>query len=125
MTRTVDIPAERWPGFLEMINRLANGLPVRLEVARRELGDQDMAKRLPLQEIDFETKGSERGRMVISVGSDRGELTHLITAPTRMAIGLNDFDEPEWLAIDESGEATTIIHFEELPALEAEPGAPA
>jgi hypothetical protein len=123
MTRTVEIPAERWPSFLKMINRLANGRPVRLEVARRELGDQELGELLPLQEIDFETKGSERGDLVISVGSDRGELTHIIEKPTHMAVGLNEVNEPQWLAIDEQGEATTIVHFEQLPALEQEYGA--
>jgi hypothetical protein len=40
-----------------------------------------------------------------------------------MAVGLNDANEPQWLAVDERGEATTIIHFEKLPALEREYGA--
>ena len=123
MTRTVDIPVERWPSFLATLNRLAGGRPVRLEVARRELGDQDMATRLPLQEIDFEPRGSERGDLVITVGSERGELTHLIARPTHLAVGLNERDEPQWLAIDESGQGTTIVHFERLPALELEYGA--
>ncbi|HEX9104539.1 MAG TPA: DUF5335 family protein [Polyangia bacterium] len=123
MTRTVDILPERWTSFLQTINRVAGGRPVRLEVARRELGDQELADFLPLLEIDFPTKGSERGELVISVGSDRGELTHVIARPTAMAVGLNDANEPEWLAIDEHGDATTIIHFERLPALGQEYGA--
>jgi len=118
MTRTVEIPQDRWTAFLKMLNRLADGRPVRLEVARRELGDQEMGNLLPLVDVDFETKGSDRGALIIAVGSDRGELTHLIGRPTRMAIGLNDVNEPQWLAIDEQGEGTTIVHFEHLPALE-------
>lgn len=118
MTRTVEIPQERWPAFLEMLNRLADGRPVRLEVARRDLGDQEMGNLLPLIDLDFETKGSERGDLVIAVGGDRGELTHVIEKPTRMALGLSDANAPQWLAIDEHGEGTTIIYFERLPALE-------
>ena len=120
MTRTVEIPQDRWTAFLKMLNRLADDRPVRLEVARRELGDQEMGNLLPLVDVDFETKGSDRGALIIAVGSDRGELTHLIGRPTRMAIGLNDANEPQWLAIDEQGEGTTIVHFEHLPALEQE-----
>jgi len=120
MTRTVEIPQDRWTAFLKMLNRLADDRPVRLEVARRELGDQEMGNLLPLVDVDFETKGSDRGALIIAVGSDRGELTHLIERPTRMAIGLNDVNEPQWLAIDEQGEGTTIVHFEHLPALEQE-----
>lgn len=119
MTRTVEIPQDRWTAFLKMLNRLADGRPIRLEVARRELGDQEMGNLLPLVDIDFETKGSDRGALIIAVGSDRGELTHLIEKPRRMAVGLNDVNEPQWLAIDE-GEGTTIVHFEQLPALEQE-----
>jgi len=120
MTRTIEIPREKWPSFLKMLNRLADGRPVRLEVARRDLGDQEMGGRLPLQDIDLETKGSERGKLTITVGSDRGELTHLIAQPTHISIGLNDVAEPQWLGIDEPNEAVTIIHFEQLPALERE-----
>jgi hypothetical protein len=118
MTRTVEIPQDRWTAFLKMLNRLADGRPIRLEVARRELGDQEMGRLLPLVDVDFETKGSDRGALIIAVGRDRGELTHVIEKPRRMAIGLNDVNEPQWLAIDEQGEGTTIVHFEHLPALE-------
>jgi hypothetical protein len=120
MIRTVEIPQPRWPSFLKMLNRLAGGKPVRLEVAGRELGDQEMGNLLPLNDVDLETKGSERGRIIVSVGSDRGELMHLIQEPALMAVGLNEVSEPQWLAIKERGEATTILHFEQLPALEAE-----
>jgi Family of unknown function (DUF5335) len=120
MTRTVEIPQHKWPSFLRMLNLLADGRPVRVEIAQRELGDQQMGDLLPLGSIDLETKGSERGKLIITVGGDRGELTHLVEQPTRITLGLNDAGEPQWLGIDEHGEATTIIHFERLPALESE-----
>lgn len=125
MTRIIDIPKERWSSFIETIHRLADGRPVRLEVARRELGDQQMAELQPLTDIDFETKGSARGALVVSVGSDRGELTHLIAKPTRIAVGLNDVGEPQWVAIDEADGGTTIVHFEHMPALPEEHAASA
>src|SRR5262249_22433878 len=108
MTRTIEIPQQKWPSFLRMLNRLADGRPIRLEVARRDLGDQEMGGMLPLQDIDLETKGSERGKLSISVGSDRGELIHLIEQPTHIAMGLNEVGEPQWVAIDEPGSAVTI-----------------
>lgn len=120
MTRTIEIAKEGWPSVLKMFNKLADGLPVRVEVARRELGDQEMGELLPLRDIDFETKGSERGAIVVAVGSDRGELTHLVKQPVSMAIGLNEANEPQFLAIEEEGGATTIVHFEKLPELESD-----
>lgn len=123
MMRIIEIGQERWPSYLKMLERMVDGRLVRLEVARRELGDQEMGRRLPLVDFDLEEKGSERGRILITVGSERGELTHLIARPTHLAVGLNERDEPQWLAIDESGQGTTIVHFERLPALELEYGA--
>src|SRR6478736_4366640 len=101
MIRTVEIPQERWTATLKILNRLADGRSIRLEVARRDLGDQEMGSLLPLVDLDFETKGSDRGALIIAAGSDHGELTHVIEKPRRMAIGLNDLNEPQWLAIDE------------------------
>lgn len=120
MTRTVEIPQAKWLSFLAMLNRLAGGRSIRLEVAQRALGVQEMGDRLPLREIELETKGSERGHLTITVGSERGALTHVIEQPTHISLGLDDAGEPEWLAIAERGEATTILHFERLPALQAE-----
>jgi hypothetical protein len=117
--RTIDIPNQRWPSFLKMLNKMADGRPVRLEVAQRELGDQNMSDLLPLSDLDLETKGSEKGRIIVTVGSDRGELTHHIGKPIRLAVGVNDANEPQWVAIYEEDGASTVIHFEQLPALEA------
>jgi hypothetical protein len=86
----------------------------------RLLGNQEMGELLPLRELEFELKGSERGRLILSVGDDQSELVHFIELPTRIAIGLDDVGELRWLAIDEGGAGTTIIHFERLPALEAD-----
>ena len=122
MIRTVEIPRERWLEFLQMIHRMALGRPVRLEVARRELGDQEMSDKLPLLGLDLELKGSGRGELIVAVGSDRGELTHVIERPMRIAVGLNEGDEPQWIAVDERDEAVTIIHFERLSAVEPEYG---
>jgi hypothetical protein len=125
MIRTVDISRERWPSFVETINKLADGRPIWLEVANRELGDQELEKLLPLVDFDLETKGSEKGRILIAAGSERGELNHLIDEPLAIAVGLNEAGAPEWIAIEEPGEATTIVHLPSLPALEESYGAQA
>jgi hypothetical protein len=121
MTRIIDIPNDRWTSFVETISRLADGRAVRLEVANRELGDQDMAELQPLIGIDFDTKGSERGAVVVSVGSDRGELTHVVAKPTRIAVAINEVSEPQSVAIEDADGGTTIVHFERMPALPDEP----
>jgi hypothetical protein len=117
MIEGMEVPKENWPKFLAMLNRLALDRPVRVEVVQRELGDQEMGELLPLRELDFETKGSARGKLIIAVGSDRGELVHLIEAPTRFFVGINEAGVLEWLSIEEAPLGKTIVHFEELPAL--------
>ncbi|MDB4968900.1 MAG: hypothetical protein JWN44_4589 [Myxococcales bacterium] len=120
MTRTFDIPEVRWGSFLRMIIRGSLGRPTRIELVNRALGDQEMGDRLPLRLLELEEKGSERGHLLVSVGDDEDEVTHLIEMPTRMAIGLNDVGELLWLAVDAGEVGTTIVHFESFPALEAE-----
>src|ERR1700694_20084 len=109
MIEGMEVPKENWPKFLAMLNRLALDRPVRVEVVQRELGDQEMGALLPLREIDFETKGSARGKLIITVGSDRGELVHIVEVPTRFYVGINEAGVLEWLSIEEASLGKTIV----------------
>jgi hypothetical protein len=120
MIRTLEIPKENWTNFINALNRHALERPVRLEVVKRELGDQEMGNLLPLRGVDYETKGSARGALLVSVGSDKEELNHRIDSPKRLYVGHNEAAEMEWLAVDEEPIGTTIIYFEHLPALPVE-----
>jgi hypothetical protein len=117
MIEGLEVPKENWPRFLKMLNRIAVDRPVRVEVVERELGDQEMAELAPLRELDFETKGSAKGKLILGVGSDQGPLIHTIATPTRFYVGITDAGVLEWLAIDEAPAGRTIVHFEQLPAL--------
>jgi hypothetical protein len=123
MIRTLTVPPDRWSSFLRMLDRQLADRPIFIEVMGRSLGDQQMATRSPFRGIDYDEKGSERGSLTITVGTDRGEVSHRIIGPTRMYVALTDAGEVEWVAIEERGErgdAQTLVHFERLPALEAE-----
>ncbi|MCU1280843.1 MAG: hypothetical protein JWM53_4389 [bacterium] len=120
MTRTFNIPEERWRPFLRLMNRLALGRPVRVEIVNRTLGDQEIGDKLPLREIDLELKGSERGRLIVSVGDDESEIIHFVSLPTRLAIGIDEVGELQWIAVDERDVRVTILHFERFPELEAD-----
>jgi hypothetical protein len=114
----LEIPKQNWPSFLQVLNHYAESRPVRLEVINRELGDQEMADKQPLREIDFETKGSARGALIVAVGTDSEPLFHKIDMPTRLFIAHNELGTLlETLAILDSTGGETIIYFEELPAL--------
>ncbi len=122
MLRALEIPREHWSRFLRTFNRLVADQMIRLEVVGRQLGDQEMTERLPFHGIDYDSKGSERGSLTVSVGGSEGELSHRVIGPKRLYLGDRD-GRIEWLAIEEAGEVgdvRTLIHFEPLPELEAE-----
>ena len=117
MTPSFEIPRERWPEFLKMVNQHVLDNPVTVELAHQELLDQEVGTLLPLRNIDFETKGSERGHVILTVGTDREELTHEIKTPTRLFVGTREMSAIEWLAIEDAEGGKTMIHFEHLLAL--------
>jgi hypothetical protein len=120
MIETFEIPKERWAGFVELINRRARDRPVRVEVEGRDLGDQEMGQLLPLVGLALETKGSERGDLLISVESKRGEiLTHHINQPLHLYLTHNEAAEVEHLAVEEASGAKTLLHFQHLPMIKA------
>lgn len=123
---SIEVPKEGWVEFLKALNRLAQDRPVRLETINRELGDQELADKLPLIGIDFETKGSARGDLLVSVMSEDGPLDHRIEKPTQFYIAHDETGELlQTLAILDADGGKTIVYFEDLPALPAQTGADA
>jgi hypothetical protein len=117
MLHTLEIPRERWMSFLDLVNRILDQRPIRIEVMGRAIGDQAMATLLPFQGLDYDSKESE---VTIHVGWQLGALSHRIVGATRIYVAQNDIGEVEWLAIEELGEARTLLHFEHVPELQAE-----
>lgn len=128
MIRTMEIPKRQWGTFLRMVEERGMDRPVRIEVEKIELGDQELARMKPLLGIELEEKGSDRGNLVIMMGDRNREVfDHRINDAVRMYAGINEASEMEWLAIEEPEGAKTIVYFEHLPMLDAglgeEPGA--
>ena len=117
--RILDIPQTQWASFFDMLNDRAAGRPVRLEVVARNFGDQEMSQHLSLRAIDFEPNAAEGGDVVIALGDDSAQLTRFIERPMRMAVGLSDGADPEWLCLLEANGGATIVYFEHLMAIEA------
>lgn len=95
-----------------------------------ELGDQQMARHLPLQEISYESKGSDQGSIEIRVGYDTGdvrELTHWVANASKLFIQEDDNGQVECIEIESSDGGKTLVYSEHLPALreaEQQVGAP-
>ncbi len=125
MARTIEVPKENWTNFLNNLNRQTGGRPVRIEVENMDIGDQQMVRELPLQEISYESKGSDAGSIEIRVGYDTGdyrELTHWVSNASRMYIQENDNGTLECIEIEASDGGKTLIWSEHFPSL-AERGA--
>jgi hypothetical protein len=120
MIQSMDIPKESWKSFFRTLSRLALDRPIRLEVERRGLGDQEMGRYLPLRSFEYEARRSEPESLMIVVGSGRGTLMHLIETPVLVCIGHNEAAQLEWLAIGERDEGKTIVYFEHPAQLPAE-----
>jgi hypothetical protein len=114
---TVEIDPADWQAFFQMLNSRARDRPVRLEVEGRELGDQEMGQLLPFHEMDIDPRGSERGKVQITVGSDHGELTHRIDRPLKIYAIHNDTTELEVVEIEDADQGKTLIYFQQLPEI--------
>ena len=126
MIRTLEIPRARWETALSALTRQIGGRAIRVQVIGRLLGDQEMTELLPFRGIEFDPRGSERGSLTVSAGSDEAPFEHRIFDPTAVYLALNERGEIEWLGIEERGDdgiARTIIQFEQLPELPSELGA--
>jgi hypothetical protein len=122
MARTLEIPRERWREYLEQLSRRAQAQPIRIEVQNRDIGAQEMARKLPLVGIELETKGSELGDIEVTVGDSREQFTHDIDEPTRMYLKVDDAGNMDCLEIEDGGGGKTLVFFERYPGLPADTG---
>lgn len=119
LSRTLEIPRESWGPWLNDLSKRAREHPVRIEVIDRELGDQEMARLLPLVGISIENKGSDAGEVEIAVASAQGDLDHRVDEPARIYVEASDQGLLECLEIEDVGGGKTLVYFEQLPPLPA------
>jgi hypothetical protein len=58
--------------------------------------------------------------VLLSVGTDREELTHRIDRPSHFYVGHDEAGLVQYLAIEDEGGGKTLIYLEELPEIPAE-----
>jgi hypothetical protein len=119
MGHTIEIPRENWAVYFERLGQQAQTYPVRIEVENRDIGDQEMARRLPLVGIDLETKGSEVGDLEVTVGDVDENFIHHIDSPTRVFLKIEDGGNIDCIEVEDGAEGKTLIFFERYPGLPA------
>ena len=112
MGRTIEIPRRTWAVYFENLSKRALSTPIRLEVENRDIGDQEMTRRLPLVGIDLEVKGSEAGDIEITVGDERQEFMHHIDNPTRVYLKVDDDGNIDCMEIEDQDNGKTLVFFE-------------
>ncbi|AKJ00908.1 hypothetical protein ATI61_112171 [Archangium gephyra] len=112
MGRTIEIPRETWAVYFDNLTRRALSEPVRIEVENRDIGDQELTRRLPLVGIDLETKGSEAGDIEVTVGDERRELLHHIDDAVRVYLKVDDEGNIDCLEIEDRDNGKTLLFFE-------------
>lgn len=118
MHNTREIPREKWSDYLSRVARTERDHIVRIEAAGRDLGDQPIAKDLPLRDIELEQKGSDKGAIEVSVklGQPGEEFTHRILKPDHIYVEEKDSGELECLNIEDKDHLKTLIYFKEPSA---------
>lgn len=119
MANTIEIPRENWSLYFERLSKQAQTYPVRIEVENRDIGDQEMTRRLPLVGIDLETKGSEIGDIEVTVGEANQNFMHHIEDPMRVYLKVDDSGNIDCIEIEDGDNGKTLIFFERQPGLSA------
>lgn len=119
MANTIEIPRSSWFVYFERLGKQAQTYPVRIEVENRDIGDQEMARKLPLVGMDLETKGSEVGNIEITLGDNDQNFTHHIDDPTRIYLKVDDAGNIDCIEIEDQDNGKTLIFFESKPGLPA------
>jgi len=116
MHHTREIPREVWSDYLTLLSGMTRSQWVRIETASTDIGEQPLAQRLPLIEISFVEKGSDRGAIEITVGRPGEEITHRIFKPERMYADESESGELECLDIEDEERTKTLMFFEPIQA---------
>ncbi|MCY1073710.1 DUF5335 family protein [Archangium lansingense] len=112
MHHTREIPREGWADYLLLLSTIERDQQVRIQAGGPELGEQTVARDLPLVEISIEEKGSDQGAIEVTVGRPGEELTHRILHPEHVWAEESDSGELECLDIEDTDHVKTLIYFE-------------
>lgn len=110
---TRQIPRDEWAEFLDELGNEDKDTLVTVEALGTNVGDQIVAGNMRLLGMTLVEKGSSAGEIEIMVGdSPDNHISHVITAPTRLAALETEEGEIQTLQIEADGEPTTLVHFQ-------------
>jgi hypothetical protein len=121
MVSTQMIPQEQWLNYFNELSRHFTGWGISIEVMRQDLGDQHSVDRLVFQGVSFESKGSERGNILIEAGDlPQSLVIHQIVSPCLVQVAETRPGRETYLHIgsdDGSSTLVTLRRLDQLPAV--------
>ena len=115
---TLDIPRSQWQNSLIDLSRQYQGWAVILEEMLGELGDQYASKEMPLQGLSLETKGSEKGDILVELGDSPHEyMVHHVDHPSALRVTVTKPGDEADNEIESEDGTTTIVRLRRREAL--------
>ncbi|MGE5612083.1 MAG: DUF5335 family protein [Bacillota bacterium] len=115
---TFEIPRDQWRPFFNNINQQYRNWQTTIEVMGQDLGDQPEAEGAPLQEINFEDRGSETGDIEIALGETPDAYqTHRIGRPERIRVTDSRPGVERDVQIEAADGLTVLVHIRPSPEL--------
>ncbi|HEV7864083.1 MAG TPA: DUF5335 family protein [Acidimicrobiia bacterium] len=115
---TEQIPREAWHDALELLTREHEGNEVTVEVLRDDIGDQEEATRLPLNNIEYDRKDDV---VVVAVGGHTARypvvFRHLIHHPDTIAVHPAAPAITRTICVMDSDGLQTLVTMHRLPEL--------
>jgi len=114
---TQEIPSHEWGRFFDEFTRKHNGWLVTIELLQEEIGNQMLARDLPLDGLSVESNEVGEFQITIMVGArPNARITHTIAAPRRVWLRQNDSGEDDALEIQAfSGSVLLSLRSTSLP----------
>lgn len=115
---TQEITAQNWLPFFDAFSKHHPDTAATIQVISPELGAQEMSNPMPLVGISVDDEGSEKGSIVVMLGSDpEAHLTHLIEHPTHVWLKTDGIPSSDAIEIEDADDTKTILQLHPIPAL--------
>ena len=110
--KTIEIPKNEWPTFLDNFSRKHEGWSVTLEIFGTELGAQVQERELALAGIVDEWDEIHGNRIVIMFGEKPDDhITHSVGRPTQVSLEQTDGGADVALAIKSADGVMALLRF--------------
>jgi hypothetical protein len=108
--RTQEIPRDEWTRFFDNLSRRRDGWEVTLEVFGPNIGDQIEERNMCFTGVTAELSDQGDKIEIMMGGKPSAHVTHVISAPTQVALQQTDLGIDAALQIKSADGTTALIH---------------